>query len=78
MFDEERGRNALLLAAAIAARGDRGRAVATMLRSLSGGWRYPRWWYGVAKAVVGGMLERMQKQQRAGRLGGVADEIRER
>jgi hypothetical protein len=49
---EERSRNALVQAAVIAAHGDRRRALATVARSMPVGWKFPRWWYGAAKAMV--------------------------
>jgi glycosyltransferase involved in cell wall biosynthesis len=49
---EERSRNALAHARAIAAHGDRWRAVVTVARSVPLGWQYPRWWYGAAKLVA--------------------------
>ena len=55
---EERSRNALARAAAVAARGGRWRSAAIVCRSLPLGWKYPRWWYGAAKALGRAFLDR--------------------
>jgi glycosyltransferase involved in cell wall biosynthesis len=52
LLEEERGRNAFLHAAVIAAHGGRWRALAIVARSLRFSWRYPRWWYGAPKALA--------------------------
>jgi glycosyltransferase involved in cell wall biosynthesis len=52
LLHEERGRNALVQARVYANHGDRGRALATVARSLRFGWKHRRWWYGAAKAVA--------------------------
>jgi glycosyltransferase involved in cell wall biosynthesis len=49
---EERSRNALGLAAALAAHGERWRSLMTVCKTVPLGWRFPRWWYGAAKAVA--------------------------
>jgi hypothetical protein len=49
---EERSRNALGLARAFIAHGERWRSVMTVCKSLRLGWRYPHWWYGAAKELV--------------------------
>jgi glycosyltransferase involved in cell wall biosynthesis len=49
---EERSRNALGLAGAFTAHGERWRAVVAVCTSLPLGWKYPRWWYGAAKALA--------------------------
>jgi glycosyltransferase involved in cell wall biosynthesis len=52
LLEEERSRNALALAGEIAARGGRWSALAAVGKSLPFSWKYPRWWYGGAKAVA--------------------------
>ena len=52
LVEQERSRNALAKAATIAAQGDRWRALSTVASSASFSWRYPRWWYGAAKALA--------------------------
>jgi glycosyltransferase involved in cell wall biosynthesis len=52
LLDEERSWNALAHASEAAARGGRWQALGQLGRSLSFSWRYPRWWYGAAKAVA--------------------------
>jgi hypothetical protein len=49
---EERSRNALGLARAFAAHGQRWRSVVTVGKSLPLGWKYPHWWYGAGKALT--------------------------
>ena len=49
---EERSRNALGLAAAFSAHGERWRSVTTVCKSLPLGWSYPHWWYGAGKTLV--------------------------
>jgi len=51
LVEEERSRNALAKAATIAAHGGRWRALSAVASSASFSWRYPRWWYGAAKAL---------------------------
>jgi glycosyltransferase involved in cell wall biosynthesis len=58
LLAEERSRNALAQAAETAARGGRWRALAPVGKSLSFSWRYPRWWYGAARAVARACLAR--------------------
>jgi glycosyltransferase involved in cell wall biosynthesis len=52
LVDAERSRNALTKAATLAAHGDRLRALAAVASSARFSWRYPRWWYGAAKALA--------------------------
>jgi glycosyltransferase involved in cell wall biosynthesis len=52
LLAEERSRNALGLAAAFAAHGERWRSVVAVCNSLPLGWKYPHWWYGAAKALA--------------------------
>lgn len=52
LLAEERSRNALALAAELHACGCRWRALAAVGMSLPFSWKYPRWWYGSAKAVA--------------------------
>jgi len=52
LLAEERSRNALGLAAALTAHGERRRSVATVFRSAPLGWKYPGWWYGAAKELA--------------------------
>ena len=52
LLAEERSRNALGLAAALTAHGERRRSIATIFRSVPLGWKYPRWWYGAAKELA--------------------------
>jgi glycosyltransferase involved in cell wall biosynthesis len=52
LLEEERSRNALALAADVAARGGQWRAVAAVGKSLPFSWKYPRWWYGAARALA--------------------------
>ena len=52
LLAEERSRNALGLAAALTAHGERWRSVIAVCNSLSLGWKYPHWWYGAAKALA--------------------------
>jgi len=49
---EERSRNALGLAGALTAHGERWRSVVAVCNSLPLGWKYPHWWYGAAKALA--------------------------
>ena len=49
---EERSRNALGLAAALTAHGERWRSAVAVCKSLPLGWRFPHWWYGAAKAFA--------------------------
>lgn len=49
---EERSRNALAMAAAIAARGGRWRSVVAISKSLRFSWKYPRWWLGATKGLA--------------------------
>ena len=49
---EERSRNALAMAAEVAARGERRRSAAIVWGSLPFSWRYPHWWLGAAKALA--------------------------
>ncbi|HEY8520469.1 MAG TPA: glycosyltransferase [Gammaproteobacteria bacterium] len=49
---EERARNALAHAAAVAARGERWRSLAPLARSLPFGWQHPAWWRGAVKATL--------------------------
>ena len=49
---EERSRNALARAAAVAARGERRRSAAIVWDSLTFSWRYPHWWLGAAKTLA--------------------------
>lgn len=49
---EERSRNALGLAGAFTAHGERWRSVVAVGKSLPLGWRHPHWWYGAAKALA--------------------------
>jgi len=69
LLAEERSRNALAMAAAVAARGGRWRSIAVLGRSLPLGWKYPRWWYGaaraIARALVGGRRRLPQPQGNA-------------
>ncbi len=66
LLEEERSRNALALAAAIAARGRRWRAVAAIGKSLPFSWKYPRWWYGGAKALARACVGRCRHARVAG------------
>lgn len=52
LLTEERSRNALGLAAALTAHGERWRSVETILRSAPLGWKYPHWWHGAAKELA--------------------------
>jgi glycosyltransferase involved in cell wall biosynthesis len=52
LVDEERSRNALALAAATYRSGRRWRSLAVLARSAPFAWKYPRWWYGGAKALA--------------------------
>ena len=52
LLAEERSRNALGLAAAQAAHGERLQSVMTVCNSLPLGWKYPHWWYRAAKALA--------------------------
>jgi glycosyltransferase involved in cell wall biosynthesis len=52
LLAEERSRNALGLAAAFAAHGERWRSAVAVCNSLPLGWKYPHWWYGAAKALA--------------------------
>jgi glycosyltransferase involved in cell wall biosynthesis len=52
VVDRERSRNALAHAAALAAHGDGWTSLAPVAGSARFSWRYPRWWYGAAKAVA--------------------------
>jgi len=52
LLAEERSRNSLAKAAEVAARGGRWRSVVVLCEGLPLGWRYPRWWYGAAKALA--------------------------
>jgi hypothetical protein len=58
LLTEERSRNALGLAAALTAHGERWRSAMTVCRSFALGWKYPHWWYGaareLARTVLGG------------------------
>jgi glycosyltransferase involved in cell wall biosynthesis len=51
LLTEERSRNALGLAAALTAHGERWRSVGAIFRSVPLGWKYPYWWYGAAKEL---------------------------
>jgi glycosyltransferase involved in cell wall biosynthesis len=61
---EERSRNALAMSAAIAASGARWCSVSAVCASFPFSWRYPRWWYGAAKAVARAGLRRNLKVPR--------------
>ena len=52
LLAEERSRNALGLAAALAAHGEQWRAVATVCNSLPLGWKNPHWWYRAARTLT--------------------------
>jgi glycosyltransferase involved in cell wall biosynthesis len=52
LLAEERSRNALACAAELAASGGRWRSLAAVADGLPLGWRYPRWWYGAARACA--------------------------
>jgi len=52
LVEEERSRNALAKAATISAHGGRWRALSAVAGSAGFSWRYPRWWYGAAKALA--------------------------
>ena len=52
LLEEERSRNALARAAAIARGGGRWRALGAVAESLPFSWKYPLWWYGAARAVA--------------------------
>jgi len=52
LVEEERSRNALAKAATISAHGGRWRALSAVASSAGFSWRYPRWWYGAAKALA--------------------------
>jgi glycosyltransferase involved in cell wall biosynthesis len=52
LVEEERSRNALAKAAVISAHGGRWRALSAVASSAGFSWRYPRWWYGAAKALA--------------------------
>jgi len=52
LLEQERSRNALALAAEIANRGGRWRALVAVGRSLPFSWKYPQWWYGGARALA--------------------------
>ena len=52
LLEEERSRNALQMADAILAAGDRWRSVTALRRSIAFSWTYPRWWYGSMKALA--------------------------
>lgn len=67
LLEEERSRNALAQAAETAARGRPWRALVPVARSLTFSWRYPRWWYGAAKAVARACLRRFESRSAAGR-----------
>jgi glycosyltransferase involved in cell wall biosynthesis len=62
---EERSRNALGLAAAFAAHGERWRSITAVCKSVALGWRYPHWWYGAAKALARAGLG-IQRRARVG------------
>ena len=49
---QERSRNALAMAATVAARGGRWESVAIVCKSLPLGWKYPHWWCGAAKVFA--------------------------
>jgi glycosyltransferase involved in cell wall biosynthesis len=53
---EELGRNAWRHASVMAELVGRRRALATFANSLTFGWRYPRWWYGAARAAAGACI----------------------
>jgi glycosyltransferase involved in cell wall biosynthesis len=52
LLAEERSRNALGLAAALTAHGERWRSIAAISRSIPLGWKYPHWWHGAAKELA--------------------------
>ena len=52
LLSEERSRNALGLAAALTAHGERWRSVVAVCNSFPLGWKYLHWWYGAAKALA--------------------------
>jgi glycosyltransferase involved in cell wall biosynthesis len=52
LLAEERSRNALARATAIAAAGGRWQALGAVAEGLPFSWKYPRWWYGAARAVA--------------------------
>jgi glycosyltransferase involved in cell wall biosynthesis len=52
LLAEERSRNALARARAIAARGGRWHALGVVAGSLPFGWKYAGWWYGAARVVA--------------------------
>jgi glycosyltransferase involved in cell wall biosynthesis len=62
LLEEERSRNALAQAAETAARGWPWRALVPVAKSLPFSWRYPRWWYGVAKAFARACLNPMLRR----------------
>lgn len=55
---EERSRNALAMAAAVAARGGRWRSAVVVCKGVPLGWKYPHWWYGAAKLLARACLPR--------------------
>ena len=52
LVKEARSRNALAKAATISAHSGRWRALSAVASSAGFSWRYPRWWYGAAKALA--------------------------
>ncbi len=66
---EERSRNALGLANAFAAHGQRWRSVGAVCKSVPLGWRYPHWWYGAAKALARAGLGTARRARASAPLG---------
>lgn len=68
LVDEERSRNALALAAATYRSGRRWRSLAVLAKSAPFAWRYPRWWYGGAKAFARAFVGPRRHRHAAGQL----------
>jgi glycosyltransferase involved in cell wall biosynthesis len=63
LLAEERSHNALQLAAAIFTGGHRWGSVAAVAQGLPLGWKYPRWWYGSARALARACFARQQPRR---------------
>jgi glycosyltransferase involved in cell wall biosynthesis len=65
LLAEERSRNVLQMSGAIFNGGDRWRSVAAVAQGLPLGWKYPRWWYGAARALARACIGRSRGRARS-------------